>query len=263
MASDTRDGTVSWVDLSTPDIEAARRFYADLFGWTLATQHTDMGDYTVASADGREVAGMMAQGPELAGQPAMWTTFVVVDDLEATLGRVTEAGGAVHQQPLDIPGGARVAVITDSSGAMLALISGGPPPGPYLSETVGAIGWVELMTRRPEAAEDFYRATFGWEAERSDPAESGGVAYTVFRRGDEHVAGMIATPDHVPPEVPDTWSMYVMVADCRATERRAVELGGSVLLETMPTPMGPFAVLADPAGDAFQVMEMATAEAPA
>lgn len=259
MSTTTRDATIGWVDLSTPDIDGARRFYANLFGWELTIQeHGEMGDYTVASVDGVEVVGMMAPSAEIAGRPAVWTTFVVVDELDATLGRVADAGGAVIQPPFDIPGGARVAVIADGSGAMLALIGGGPEPGPYLSETVGAVCWVELMTRRPESAVAFYESVFGWAAERSDPGDAGGVAYTVFRRGDEEVAGMIATPDHVPPDVPDTWSVYFTVADCAAVLERAVELGGSVVLEATPTPMGPFAVVADPAGAVFQVMEMAS-----
>lgn len=253
MATGTRNATISWVDLSTPDIEGARRFYAELLGWELATESTDMGDYTVASIGDRQVAGMMAQAPEMAGAPASWTVFVVVDDIEATLARVAEAGGATLQPPFEIPGGARVAIIADGSGAMLALITGGPQPGVYLAEDVGAVGWVELMTRDPGSAETFYRSVLGWTAERAD---AGGTEYTTFRLGDEPVAGMIRTPDHLPPEVPDTWSAYFNVADCQGTERRAAELGGSVILGATPTPMGPFAVLADPAGASFQVMQM-------
>jgi hypothetical protein len=58
MTVETRNATIGWVDLSTPDIEGARRFYAQLLGWELTTQRTDMGDYTVASAGDRGVAGM-------------------------------------------------------------------------------------------------------------------------------------------------------------------------------------------------------------
>jgi len=258
MTDGTRNGTISWVDLSTPDIEGAKVFYAELLGWELTTQSTDMGDYVVGSVGGRDVAGMMAQPDEVAGQPATWTAFVVVGDIEATLARVTEAGGSVLQPPFEIPGGAWVAVIADGSGAMLALISGGPEPGVFFSDQVGAVCWSELMTRDPDAAETFYRSVFDWTAERSD-AGDGGMEYTVFRLGEEEVAGMIRTPGHLPPEVPDSWSVYFTVADCRATEKRAGELGGSTILGATPTPMGPFAVLADPAGAAFQVMEIAMA----
>ncbi len=254
-----RSGTISWVDLSTPDVDAAQTFYADLFGWDLAVQRTPMGEYTVASAGGREAAGMMAHGPEMEGAPALWTLFVVVDDIGEVLARITGAGGAVAQEPFEIPGGARVAVATDHSGAMFAVISGGPEPEyPYFSEEPGAVCWAELMTADVDAATTFYREVFGWLAETD---EAGPVPYTVCTLGDDPVAGVIGRPDTLPDEVPDSWSVYFAVADCDGTLQRAVELGGSVILPATPTPMGPFAVVADPAGAAFQIMEMTTSEA--
>jgi len=73
---------------------------------------------------------------------------------------------------------------------------------------------------------------------------------------------MIGRPADLPGEVPDSWSVYFTVADCEAAQEKAVELGGSVILSATPTPMGPFAVLADPAGAAFQIMEISTPPEP-
>lgn len=257
---DVRSGTVSWVDLSTPDIEGAQSFYAGLLGWELEVQRTPMGEYTVASAGGRDVAGMMAQAPDVAGMPAAWTVFVVVDDMRATLTWVTEARGGVRQTPFEIPGGAQVAVVADRTGAMLALISGGPEPGsPYYSEDIGAVCWTELMTRDVPAAIGFYGEVLGWTAETDD---TGPVPYTVCNLDGDPVAGIIGRARDLPAEVPDSWSVCFTVADCTATQSRAVELGGSVILPATPTPMGPFAVLADAAGAVFQVMEMTSPSSP-
>lgn len=257
---EVKSGTVSWVDLSTPDIEDAKRFYAGLLGWELTVQRTPMGEYTVASSGGREVAGMMAQAPEMAGTPAVWTVFVVVDDIEATLAGVTGAQGEIRQAPFEIPGGAQVAVVADRSGADFALISHGPRPGyPYYSDEVGAVCWAELMTRDVQAAIGFYHDVLGWTAETDD---SGPIPYTVCMLDDDQVAGMIGRPPDLPAGVPDSWSVYFTVADCKATQSLATELGGSVILSATPTPMGPFAVLADPAGAAFQVMEITSPPGP-
>jgi len=255
-----RSGTVSWVDLSTPDIESAQRFYVGLLGWELDVQRTPLGEYTVASSNGREVAGMMAQAPDIAGAPAVWTIFVVVDDMDATLTRATGAGGEVLQSPFEIPGGAWVAVVADRAGAMFALISGGPEPGyPYLSEEVGAVCWAELMTGDVQAAIGFYHEVFGWTAEIDD---TGPVPYTVCNLDGDAVAGMIGRPADLPAEVPDSWSVYFTVVECERAQSRAVELGGSVILSATTTPMGPFAVLADPAGAAFQIMEISSPPEP-
>jgi len=258
--SNVRGGTVSWVDPLTPNIDGARQFYGELLGWELDIQRTPMGEYTVAWSRGREVAGMMAQAPEMAGAPAAWTLFVVVDDIQGTLTRAAAAGGAVMTAPFEIPGGARVAVVADRSGAVFALISGGPEPDfPYFSEDVGAVCWAELMTTDVQAATEFYQQLFDWTAETDD---TGPVPYTVCNLDSDAVAGMIGRPADLPAEVPESWSVYFTVADCKAAQSRAVALGGSVILSATATPMGPFAVLADPAGAAFQVMEISSPPEP-
>ena len=70
---------------------------------------------------------------------------------------------------------------------------------------------------------------------------------------------MIGRTDDLPDDVPDCWSVYFTVVDCDDTVARTVDLGGSVILPSTPTPMGPFAVLADPAGAAFEVMQITPA----
>ena len=171
-----------------------------------------------------------------------------VDDIDAAIAKIPSVGGSVLQVPFEIPGGAQVAVIADPGGAMFALISATPQPGPYLSQAVGAISWFELMTRNPQTAKGFYRAVFGWEAVTED---AGGTPYTVFSLDGTQVAGMIRTP----ADMPDTWAVYFTVDDCLATEELAVELGGDVILPSTDSPIGPFAVLADPQGAVFQIVE--------
>ncbi|MEZ5378546.1 MAG: VOC family protein [Acidimicrobiales bacterium] len=253
MTTTPRSGTISWVDLSTPDVDDACRFYRDLLGWELALSSTPMGDYWVATVDGRDVAGLMAQSAESIGQPATWTVFVWCEQLDATLEQIGSAGGQTLVPPFEIPGGARVAVVADPGGAMFALISGGPEPGEYFSSDVGGVAWAELMTRQIDVSVTFYREVFGWSVATSD---SGGTPYNVFSLDGVEVAGMIETPRDLPSDLPASWSMYFVVDTCRAAEERVHELGGQVLLSSTPTPMGPFAVVSDRQGAVFQLMEL-------
>lgn len=245
-------GAMNWVDLSTPDIAAAAEFYSMLLGWTVETSTTPMGEYFVGKVGDREVAGMMQQSPEIAGSPPTWTVFCYVEHIEETLAKVGNAGGLVLQPAFDIPGDARVAVVADPTGAMFALIAGPRPEGPYLSEDPGFVSWVELLTRDPAAAQGFYGAVFDWKAltEQYGPTE-----YTSFQLDEENVAGMMMMPDEVPAEAPAHWSIYFGVTDCAAVEQKAVELGGRVLVPTKDIEMGRFAVLADPQGATFNLME--------
>jgi predicted enzyme related to lactoylglutathione lyase len=244
-------GAVNWVDLSTPDIAAATAFYREVLGWSIAEMSTPMGDYYIGKVGAAEVAGMMQQGPELAGDPAVWTTFVFVDGLDATLETIESAEGTVLTPPLEIPGDARVAVIADPTGAMLALIEGPEPEDAYFSKEPGAVVWVELLTRDLARAEDFYRTVFGWKATTSLTGET---AYTTFHVDGEDVAGMMAMPAAVLPEAPAHWAVYFSVADCREVERRCVAHGGEVLHPTTEIASGTFAVLADPHGATFHIM---------
>lgn len=248
-------GAPNWVDLSTPDVTAATGFYGDLFGWTVETSKTPMGDYLIGAVDGREVAGMMAHGPELQGMPAVWTVFIYVEDVDQVAAMSKDAGGAVLEVPFDLPdGGGRVGVVADPTGAMLGIISGPRPEGVYFSQRPGAVCWVELLTRDPAAAEGFYAAVFGWKAVTET---SGGTAYTMLKLDGDDVAGMMLMPDEVPEEAPSHWAVYFAVADCVASEQRAVELGGHVLRPTTPIGIGSFAVLADPHGATFNLTEFA------
>lgn len=247
-------GAPSWVDLNTPDIEGATRFYAELFGWTMTRSESPMGVYFIASVDGVEVCGMMAQDASVAGMPAIWTTFFTVDDVEATLDKVSAASGRVLQPAFEIPGGAHVGVAADPSGAMFAVISGGPRPyGAYLSPRPGAVGWVELLTRDPVAVAPFYRDVFGWTAVLDDTSE-----YTQFVLDGTPACGMLPMPPDVPGEAPSYWATYFSVTDCESTQRRCEELGGRVLLPTMDVGGMRFAVLADPQGATFDVIEFGT-----
>ncbi|MGI9611286.1 MAG: VOC family protein [Acidimicrobiales bacterium] len=255
MDDTVASGHPSWADLATSDVVAAECFYREVFGWAVTSAETSMGDFYVGSVGDRDVAGMIAQPQEMAGAPSVWTSFFYVDDLDDTIDLISAAGGTVLQKPAELPDGTRVGVVADPCGAMFALISGRPQPGPYLSPIVGAIGWFELMTNDPQTAEAFYGTVFGWTASTDDV---GGTPYTVFSLDDTHVAGMIKTPANLPAsDAPDTWSVYFNVGDCDATAKLTTENGGQAILPPTDTPMGRFAVLADPQGAVFQIMESA------
>ena len=135
---------------------------------------------------------------------------------------------------------------------MLGVISGPPPRGVWYGQDPGRVCWVELLTRDPAAAEGFYAAVFGWKAETQ---QIGPTVYTTFKLDEGDVGGMMMMPDAVPAEAPAHWSVYFSVPDCRMTEARAVEMGGQVLAPTMEMDMGGFAVLSDPHGAPFDIMD--------
>jgi hypothetical protein len=119
-------------------------------------------------------------------------------------------------------------------------------------KTQGAFSWSELTTSDPEAALVFYKALFGWTSTNMD---MGTGPYHVVKAGDTQVAGVMAPPPGAPP-MPPHWGVYVTVDDVVATVAKARELGGQVYADVMAIPgVGRMAVLADPQGAAFNVMQ--------
>lgn len=111
--------------------------------------------------------------------------------------------------------------------------------------------WVELGTSDPAAAKLFYGDVFGWTAETDPRPEAGG--YTMMQLDGEPVAAV--SPLYAPGQ-PTAWNVSFATADTDATAAAARKAGGSVLMEPMDVfDAGRFAVLADPAGAAFQVWQ--------
>jgi predicted enzyme related to lactoylglutathione lyase len=117
-------GSVCWHELAADDAEAAEAWYSARFGWTSAGAH-DMGEMLyrmVGVGDPMPLAGIFPRPPEL---PVGWSYYIDVADLDATLDKVRSLGGQVLVEPMEIPGGARVASCMDPQGAMFSLHSVG------------------------------------------------------------------------------------------------------------------------------------------
>ena len=89
-------GVPAWIDTAQPDPDATAAFYAALFGWEFAERGSaeDGRRYLVASLDGQQVAAIASPPAGEPGSPA-WKTHVAVDDVDAAVARVRDAGGAV------------------------------------------------------------------------------------------------------------------------------------------------------------------------
>jgi predicted enzyme related to lactoylglutathione lyase len=160
-------GTFCWVGLATSDVAAAKGFYARLFGW----QEEDLdagvaGVFTVLRRGGKDVAILYRQQPEAraAGAPPHWTSYISVEDADATVSRAERlGGGAVFGAPFDVLDAGRVAAIADPIGAVVSLWQPRSRIGAELVNDTGALCWNELATTGVERAEAFFGELLGWE----------------------------------------------------------------------------------------------------
>ena len=247
-------GTPSWVDLGSPDLDAAVEFYTGLFGWEVpASENVEQtGGYRRATKDGADVAGMMPLMQE--GQPPAWSSYVSVEDADATAAAVKEAGGSVFAEPMDVMDLGKMAIFADPTGAVFGVWQPGTFPGAGLVNEPGALAWNELGTRDPDAAKAFYGAVFGWGFRDSDMGGMG--TYTEWLNGEDSIGGMLDISGRLPDEVPAHWLAYFAVENTDAALETVKSSGGGVAFGPIDIPAGRFAVVRDPHGAAFAVIQM-------
>lgn len=118
----------------------------------------------------------------------------------------------------------------------------------------GDFVWYELMTGDSEAARAFYTGLLGWTYTDSGQEQ---VDYRMFSAGDAQVGGFLQlTPQMVEHGARPCWVGYIRVDDCAAAVASAREAGATILMEDNEVPgVGPFAMLQDPEGAFFYMLE--------
>ncbi len=244
-------GTPSWVDLTTPDLTAAVRFYGELFGWEAVSPGTpeETGGYQMFLYDGKRVAGVSPVMSE--GAPIMWATYFATDDVDALAARVAEAGGSALFEPMDITDAGRMAFFMHPAAGAFGAWQAGEHKGAELVNEPVSLTWNSLITPDPEGAIAFLEAVMPLRAAAQD---IGGSDYTLLHVGDRPVAGVMPPPPGMPDGVPAFWDLAFAVTDADATAAKAQALGGEVRMEPMDMPgVGRIAGLADPWGAGFGV----------
>lgn len=199
-----RHGDVSYVSLWVPDAERAQRFFSAVLGWP---------------SQGHRKAIGRAVGHGFAGGVPHNTLFLcfAVDDVDATIERVTAAGGQADAPTLE-PWG-RSAMCSDRDGLpfavyQLATIDPGARPA-FNGERHGDVSYLTMEVTDSGRARAFYGAVLGWKFVPGRIDDGWGpvdVAPMVGMSGGHPVATVVP--------------MY-RVDDIRAAVRRVREAGGS------------------------------------
>src|SRR5690349_11337693 len=94
LGTDFRTGSPNWIDLGSPDTDAAAAFYGAVFGWQFVSAGPDAGGYGFFQKDGKTVGALGPLGEE--GARSAWTTYFQSDDIQATVRDVAAGGGTVR-----------------------------------------------------------------------------------------------------------------------------------------------------------------------
>lgn len=199
--------------------------------------------YTRARLGGADVAGIYG------GAPPRWTSYVCVENAEATVARVRELGGAVEMEPLDVGGGRRTE-ITDPAGAVVAIWEPGDHIGAARVNEPSALCWNELTLPDVAAVEGFYEALLGWQLQRVPTPVGAPEIVGIANRAGWRNGNLRGTADQ-----PPAWTPYFGAESCADVADRATELGGRLLFGPIDLPSGRMAVVADPQGAVFGLVD--------
>lgn len=121
---DRQRGTLTWNECMTRDYEAAKTFYAEVFGY----QVEEMGDaspfrYAVLRVDGENVGGVGELGADVPPEiPSYWLCYFSTGDTDTTVATATRLGARVLIAAWDSPHG-RMAVLAGAQGEVFAVMA--------------------------------------------------------------------------------------------------------------------------------------------
>jgi uncharacterized protein len=248
-------GEFCWVELASPDVDAAAAFYGDLLGWSRQRYEPDPDGYWYFRQNGKLVAGL--ETFRIEGQVPAWLGYVSVDDVTAKAGKVGDAGGTVVAGPLDVPGGAgSLAVCRDTEGAAFGLWQPRELQGAQLVNEPGSWTWNNLLTRDVDAAMDFYGRVFGWTATQPEGAPDFIWNWQVEgQRWHEGLAGLMRMGSEMPPYVPPHWQVYLVVESVDAAVEHNEAGGGTLIYGPLDIPIARMASVVDPQGAHVALLE--------
>jgi predicted enzyme related to lactoylglutathione lyase len=264
-------GVPCWVDTSQPDPDAAVAFYSGLFGWEFedVMPLDSPGKYFIARVRGGDAAAVSSP-PEGGPATATWNTYMWVESADEAAAKARSAGGRVVVEPFDVARAGRMAVLADREGAMFCVWQAEEHKGARIVNEPGSLNFNGLNTRDVEGAKSFYGSVFGWETldlggvpamwklpgygdflEQRDSGLRARMAQVGAPEGFEDVVAAIDPVADDQADVPVQWSVTFAVDDADATAKRAVELGGQVIVAPFDAPWVRMTVIADPQGATF------------
>jgi predicted enzyme related to lactoylglutathione lyase len=127
MEVDKTIGAITWMDLTIPNADGIRDFYASVVGWI--PMDVIMGEYNdycmMSPSDSVVRAGVCHELGANTGIPPAWIIYINVADLDKSIDQTIKGGGQVVHGPRTMGEKARYCIIKDPAGAYCGLFDHG------------------------------------------------------------------------------------------------------------------------------------------
>jgi predicted enzyme related to lactoylglutathione lyase len=205
--------------------------------------------YTYLKQDGETIAGLGGMQEE--GMPSYWNNYIAVEDASAIASKITELGGTVLVEPMQIFDSGIMMVAQDPTGAIVGFWQALDFIGASLVNIPGAMTWNELLTRDVDKAKEFYTNLLGWEYSIDEAS-----AYISIVNKGRFNGGIMQMGDEW-GEMPPNWTAYFAVNDIDALVEKAKTLGGRINTPIIDAAgVGRFASVSDPTGATCTFMQL-------
>ncbi|MEV6590303.1 VOC family protein [Streptomyces acidicola] len=229
------EGVPCWADAQLPDMEAGKRFYGGLFGWTFGEGY---GTSVWAYKEGEPVAAL---APKVNGRmPTVWTLHFATPDATALAERIEAHGGRLITTPIRLGPLGATALATDPESAVFGIWQPGTHQGFGRRHEPGTFAWAELYARDTKVANDFYGALF-------HDALFGPGASPDFGRAD--------LAEVFPAEMPPHFLVHFGVTNAEEALGTVQRLGGRVQVPPFDASYGRVAVVTDDQGASFALLQ--------
>ncbi|GAA2568158.1 VOC family protein [Mycolicibacterium diernhoferi] len=221
-------GDIGYVSINTPDAARAKRFYAQVLGWSFEGHHV------VPPSESALSMGIF----ETPGLSTLFCCYAV-DDLDAAREAILTGGGTVGEPQRREFG--TVLDATDPQGSPFAVYrdTAGTPRPPLNGAGPGELSYITYLVEDSAAFRAFYSRVLYWTFEPGRVQDGWAV------QGSQPMAGMAggsAQPSTVP-----MWT----VEDIDAAVARVRAAGGVIVEEPSTQPYGKSALCADDQGGRF------------
>jgi uncharacterized protein len=120
------DGTLCWVDLSTPDAERAKRFYTDVFGWRITSGENDSSGYLHIQNGEQFIGGIQPPAHRNPSAPPHWLAYFLAADCDVSTAKAKDLGANVLMPSMTMENVGRWSVVADPQGAVFAIFQAAP-----------------------------------------------------------------------------------------------------------------------------------------
>jgi hypothetical protein len=218
-----------------------------VLGWEFTGGDPEFGGYLTCLTKDLGAAGMMPKMEP--GQPSAWITYFATDDSDATAAAITAGGGTVIAGPHPVGTLGTMIVSVDPAGVAFGAWQAGEHTGVQIYNEPGALVWNEAAMPDTAAAQAFYSSVFGFRFDLVDGVDD----YATFAIEGSPLGGLGGHS----PGAPQGWLVCLSVASTDDAVAAVEAGGGKVHTSPQDTPFGRFAVVSDPWGAAFELMEPA------